>query len=106
MAQFIAKVMLQDVTKEEIYTELDKAMGDEEGYPYITDKDERIFALPPDEYEFETDLNPTQLLTIIKNICANIEKKHKLKKTPIVLVEAKSVHYTNLEELSDEDFAD
>lgn len=106
MPVFIAKVMLQDVTKEEIYSELDKAMADEEGYPYITDADERIFALPPDEYEFDTDLNANQLLQIIKNICANIEKKHKLKKTPIVIVEAKSIQYANLEELHDEDFSD
>ncbi|MCM2353156.1 MAG: hypothetical protein NDI63_06015 [Pseudobdellovibrio sp.] len=106
MPVFIAKVMLQDVTKEDIYSELDKAMADEEGYPYITDADERIFALPPDEYEFDTDLNANQLLQIIKNICANIEKKHKLKKTPIVVVEAKNIQYANLEELHDEDFAD
>lgn len=106
MPVFIAKVMLQDVTKEEIYNELDKAMADEEGYPYISDDDERIFALPPDEYEFDTDLNGNQLLQIIKNICANIEKKHKLKKTPIVVVEAKTIQYANLEELHDEDFSD
>lgn len=106
MAQFIAKVMLQDVTKEEIYEELDKAMSDEEGFPYITDSEDRIFALPPDEYEFDTDVTATQLLTIIKTICSNIEKKHKLKKTPIVLVEAKNIQYANLEELSDEDFSD
>ena len=106
MPVFIAKVMLQDVTKEEIYNELDKAMADEEGYPYITDDEDRIFALPPDEYEFDTDLNANQLLQIIKNICANIEKKHKLKKTPIVVVEVKTVQYANLEELHDEDFSD
>ena len=106
MPVFIAKVMLQDVTKEEIYTELDKALADEEGYPYITDSDDRIFALPPDEYEFDTDLNASQLLQIIKNVCTNIEKKHKLKKTPIVVVEVKSLLYANLEELHDEDFAD
>lgn len=104
MAVFIAKVMLQEVTNEDIYEELDHAMADEEGYSYITDSEERIFALPPDEYEFETDLSAKELLNIIKLICATIEKKHNLKKTPIMVVEAKSIQYANLEELQEEDF--
>ena len=105
MPVFIAKVMLQDVTNEDIYVELDNAMADEEGYPYITNEKDQIFALPPDEYEFETDLSGKELLNIIKLICATIEKKHNLKKTPIVLVEAAQVLYMNLEELTEEDFA-
>lgn len=104
MPVFIAKVMLQDVTKEEVYTELDKAMADEEGYPYITDESEKIFALPPDEYEFDTEMSAKELLNVIKLSCSTIEKKHKLKKTPIVVVEAAEIVYANLEELSDEDF--
>lgn len=98
--------MLQEVSKEEIYTELDKAMADEEGYPYLQDETDKIFALPPDEYEFDVDLSGAQLLQILKNICMTIEKKHKLAKTPIVLVEAKDVLYANLEELSEDDFID
>lgn len=36
MPVFIAKVMLQDVTNEEIYNELDKAMANEDGYaPFL-----------------------------------------------------------------------
>lgn len=104
MPVFIAKVMLQDVTNEDIYAELDKAMADEEGYPYITDENEKVFALPPDEYEFETELSGKELLNIIKTICGTIEKKHKLKKSPIVLVETEDIFHANLEELSDEDF--
>lgn len=106
MPVFIAKVMLQDVKNEKIYDELDRAMADEEGYPYITDKSERNFALPPDEYEFDGDFTAKELLNIIKLICATIEKKHSLKKTPIVVVEAKDLVYANLEELHEEDFAD
>ena len=105
MPVFIAKVMLQDVTNEKVYDELDKAMADEEGYPYITDKSERNFALPPDEYEFDGDFTCTELLNIVKLICATIEKKNGLKKTPIIVVEAKDLAYANLEELHDEDFA-
>lgn len=104
MPVFIAKVMLQDVTNEDIYAELDQAMADEEGYPYITDENEKIYALPPDEYEFETELSGKELLNIIKTICGTIEKKHKLKKTPIVLVETEDILHANLEELSDDDF--
>jgi len=104
MPVFIAKVMLQDVTKEDVYTELDKALADEEGYPYITDESEKIFALPPDEYEFDTELSAKELLNVIILACSTIEKKHKLKKTPIVVVEAETIVYANLEELSEDDF--
>lgn len=104
MPRYIATVMLQDVTNDEIYNELDLAMAAEDGYSYITDSDEKIFALPPDEYEFELELSGSQLLNIVKNICAGIEKKHNLKKTPIVIVEVSDLHYTNLEELTDDHF--
>lgn len=104
MPVFIAKVMLQEVTSEEVYAELDNAMADEEGYPYLTDENDKIFALPPDEYEFDTDLTAKELLNIIKLLCATIEKKHKLKRTPIVIVEAADIVYANLEELSEDDF--
>ena len=104
MPVFIAKVMLQDVTNEDIYIELDKAMAEEEGYPYLTDENDKIFALPPDEYEFETELTAKELLNVIKLAASTIEKKHKLKKSPIVVVEANDVVYANLEELSEDDF--
>lgn len=104
MAIFIAKVMLQEVKNEDIYRELDKAMLAEDGYPYITDVNEKMFALLPDEYEFEQDITATELLNIVKLICAQIEKKHNLKKTPIVIVEVKDLQFANLEELTDDDF--
>ena len=104
MPVFIAKVMLQDVTNEDIYIELDKAMAEEEGYPYLTDENDKIFALPPDEYEFETELTAKELLNVIKLAASTIEKKHKLKKSPIVVVEANDIVYANLEELAEDDF--
>ena len=104
MPIFIAKVMLQEVTNEDIYSELDQAMVAEDGYPYITDENETIFALPPDEYEFELDISAKELLNICKLICAKIEKKHNLVKTPIIITEVKDLQYANLQELTDEDF--
>ncbi len=96
--------MLQDVTQEEIFNELDEAMVAEEGYPYITDVEDKMYALPPDEYEFELDISGKELLNIIKLICSQFEKKYNLKKTPIIIVEVKNLHISNLEELTDEDF--
>lgn len=104
MPIFIAKVMLQEVKNEEIYRELDKAMLAEDGYPYITDANEKMFALLPDEYEFELDITAAELLNIVKLMCAQIEKKHSLKKTPIVIVEVNDLQFSNLQELTDDDF--
>ena len=104
MPRFIAKVILQDVNNEEIYNELNQEMADEDGYPYITGANEKIFLLPPDEYEFDLDVSATELLNIVKLVCSKIEKKHNLKKSPIVIVEVKDIQFTNLEELTDDDF--
>ena len=104
MARFIATVMLQEVTDEEIYTELDQAIVNEDGYPYITSSDDKIHALLPDMYEFEAEISAKQLLGILTLICTAIEKKHKLKKTPIVVSEVNELEFSNLEELHDDDF--
>lgn len=104
MPRYIAKVMLQEVNNEEIYHELDKAMVAEDGYPYITDTDEKIFALLPDEYEFDLDITASELLNVVKLICARIEQKHNLKKTPVVILEVNDLQFSNLEELTDDDF--
>lgn len=104
MPRFIATVMLQDVTNEEIYSELDQAMINEDGYPYVTGEDDKLYALPPDMFEFETEQSAKQMLGILTLICSQIEKKHKLKKTPIVVSEVTDLEYANLEELHDEDF--
>lgn len=105
MPHFIAQVMLQDVKNEEAYKELDKAILNEDGYSYITGPDEKIFALLPDTYEFDLDDSTAEeLLKVIKLICAQIEKKYNLKKTPVVVFEIADVQFSNLEELSDSDF--
>lgn len=105
MPQYIVKAMLQDVTKEQAYTDLDQAMAKEDGYPYITDENDKIWALPPDEYEFDVEVSAKELMNIVKLSCAAIEKTYKLKKTPIVVVEVADLAYGNLEELTDEDFS-
>lgn len=105
MPSFIAQVMLQDVTSEAIYAELDRAILNEDGYSYITGPDDKIFALLPDTYEFDIDgTTAEELLKILKLICAQIEKKHGLKKTPILVYEITDAQFANLEELSDSDF--
>jgi hypothetical protein len=105
MPSFIVQAMLQDVKNEEIYTELDKAMLNEDGYSYITGAGDKMYALLPDTYEFDLeDVTATQLLNIVKLICAQIEKKHNLKKTPILVFEINDAQFSNLEELSDGDF--
>lgn len=105
MPSFIAQVMLQDVQSEEIYAELDKAMLNEDGYGYVTGPGERMYALLPDTYEFDLDdMTASELLKIIQLICAQIEKKHGLKKTPILVYEITDAQFSNLEELSDNDF--
>lgn len=104
MKRFIVTAMLQDVSNEEIYDELDQAMIKEDGYPYITAENEKMYALLPDMFEFETEESAKQLLGIIKLVCAQIEKKHGLKPTPIIISEVSEVEFSNLEELSDEDF--
>jgi hypothetical protein len=105
MPSFIAQVMLQDVQKEEIYKELDKAMLNEDGYSYITGREEKMYALLPDTYEFDLeDTTAAELLKVVKLICAQIEKKHNLKPTPIVVYEITDAQFSNLEELSDSDF--
>lgn len=104
MANFLVKVMLQEVTDEKVYEELDQAMLNEDGYPYITDVNEKMFALLPDIYEFELDTTATELLNIVKLMCATIEKKHNLKKTPIMVTEISDLQFTNLQELTDDDF--
>lgn len=104
MPRFIAQVMLQNVKNEEAYDELDQAILNEDGYPYITGENDKIFALLPNVYEFEQDIEAEKLLNILKLICATIEKKHNLKKTPILLTEANDLLFENLEELKDEDF--
>ena len=104
MARFITTVMLQDVTNEDIYTELDQAMMEEDGYPYLTGDDDKIYALPPDMYEFDLDVDAKRMSGIIKLICGKIEKKHNLKKTPVVVSEVSDLDFSNLEELKDEDF--
>ena len=104
MARFIATVMLQEVENEEIYTELDQAMMNEDGYPYLTGDDDKIYALPPDMYEFDLDVDAQKMSGIIKLICAKIEQKHNLKKTPVVVSEVNELEFSNLEELTDDDF--
>jgi hypothetical protein len=105
MPNFIAQVMLQDVNNDEVYKELDKALLNEDGYSYITGPQEKMFALLPDTYEFDLeDTTAEELLKVIKLICAGIEKKHNLKKTPIVVYQITDAQFTNLEELSDSDF--
>lgn len=105
MPHFIAQVMLQDVKNEEAYKELDKAILNEDGYSYITGPDEKIFALLPDTYEFDLDDSTAEeLLKVIKLICAQIENKYNLKKTPVVVFEIADAQFSNLEELSDCDF--
>ncbi|MBC7421173.1 MAG: hypothetical protein H7328_10630 [Bdellovibrio sp.] len=104
MPIYIVKALLQEVTDEDIYQELDTAMADEEGYPYITDENEKIYALPLDTFEFDVEIDAKALLNVVKLICATIEKKHKLKKTPIMVIETAEMQVENLEELSDEDF--
>ena len=104
MPSLIATVMLQEVTNEEIYNELDLAMADEGGYPYITDADDKIFALLPDQYEFEVDASAAEVLNAIKLICATLEKNHNLPKTPVLVYEVSDLKYTNLQELSDDNF--
>jgi hypothetical protein len=105
MPNFIAQVMLQDVNNDEVYKELDKALLNEDGYSYITGPQEKMFALLPDTYEFDLeDTTAEELLKVIKLICAGIEKKHNLKKTPIVVYRITDAQFTNLEELSDSDF--
>lgn len=106
MARFIATVMLQDVNDDKIYNELDQEIVNEDGYPYITGEDDKIYALPPDMYEFEANISSKQLLGILTLICTTIEKKYNLKKTPIVVSEVDEIEYSNLEELRDEDFQD
>lgn len=105
MPHFIAQVMLQDVKDEEVYKELDKAILNEDGYSYITGAEEKIFALLPDTYEFDLeDTTAAELLKALKLVCAQIEKKHNLKNTPIVVYEIADAQFSNLEELSDSDF--
>lgn len=104
MPMFIVKVLLQDVKSESVFEELDAAMASEEGYPYVTDESDKIFALPLDTFEFDVDTTTEELLNVVKLICATIEKKHQLKKSPIMVIEAENMQFANLEELSDEDF--
>jgi hypothetical protein len=105
MPSFIAQVMLQDVKNEEAYKDLDKAMLNEDGYSYITGEEDKMYALVPDTYEFDLeDTTAEELLKIVKLVCAQIEKKHHLKKTPILVYEVKNVQFAHLEELSDGDF--
>lgn len=105
MPSFIAQVMLQDVKNEEIYHELDKMLLNEDGYSYVTGPDDKMFALLPDTYEFDLeDMTAEKLLNVIKLVCAQLEKKHGLKKTPILVYEITDAQFTNLEELSDGDF--
>ncbi len=106
MPMFIVKVLLQDVKDDVIFQELDEAMANEEGYPYVTDQNEKIFALPLDTFEFDVETTAEALLNVVKLICATIEKKHKLNKSPIMVIESENMQFANLEELSDEDFED
>ena len=104
MSRFLATIILQDVENEDIYAELDKAIINEDGYPYITDEDDKMYALPPDMYEFEVESTTQQMHGIISLICTAIEKKHNLKKTLIVVAEFSELDFSNLIELQDEDF--
>jgi len=105
MPNFIAQVALQDVKNEDAYAELDKAMLNEDGYSYITGPGDKMFALLPDTYEFDIDdMTADELLKIIKLICAQIEKKHGLKRTPVLVYQIADAQFANLEELSDNDF--
>lgn len=109
MTRFLATITLQEgtnaeVIKDEIYDELDQAIINEDGYPYITAENEKVYALPLDMYEFETELTTKQLLNAITLVCSGIEKKHQLKKTLIVVSEVGEIEFAGLEELQDEDF--
>ncbi len=95
--------MLQEVEKEEIYNEFDQAMANEGGYAYTTGPNNKIYALPPDEFEFDVEETAQSLLKIVKLISDQIEKKYKLPKTPIVIVEPKTVVFANLEEYTEDD---
>ena len=99
--------MLQDVENEQVYTEFDKAMAAEGGYAYMTGPDNKIYALPPDEFEFDVEETPEKLIKIVKLICSQMESKYHLPKTPIVLIEPKVIKFANLEEyIEDEDDMD
>lgn len=102
MAVFLVKAMLQDVDSEEIYNEFDEAMADENGFAYTTGPDGRIYALPADEFEFDIDGSADNLLKTVVEICARIEKKHNLSKTPIVVVEPSVMKFANLLDCTDE----
>ncbi|AGH95381.1 hypothetical protein [Pseudobdellovibrio exovorus] len=109
MTRFLATITLQEGTNEaaihdEAYDELDRAIINEDGYPYITAANEKIYALPLDMYEFETDLTAKQLVNVITLACAGIEKKHQLKKTLIVVSEVGEIEFAHLEELQEDDF--
>lgn len=103
MAIYIVKAMLQDVESEAIYEEFDKDMAAEGGYAYMTGPDNKIYALPPDEFEFDVEETPEKLLNIVKLICSKMEKKHNLSKTPILLIEPKVIKFANLEEHEDDE---
>ncbi len=104
MPHYIVKVMLQEVENEEIYHEFNLAMADEDGYPYITGSDKKIYVLPPDEFEFDVEVAVDTLLNIVKLVCSRIEKKHNLKPSPIVVVESKNIRFANLEQLNEDEF--
>ena len=106
MPQFIVKVLLQDVDNDDVYEELDSAMAEEEGYPYLAGENESVFALPPDCYEFEVEMTADALLNLVKLITATIEKKYKLKKSPLLVIETQNLRFANLQQLSEEDFKD
>ncbi len=103
MPLFIVKAMLQEVESEEIYNDFDQAMAAEGGYAYTTGANNKIYALPPDEFEFDVEETADSLLKIVKLICDQTEKKHKLLKTPIVVVEPKVIRFANLEEYTEDD---
>ena len=103
MPLFIVKAMLQEVESEEIYNDFDQAMAAEGGYAYTTGADNKIYALPPDEFEFDVEETADSLLKIVKLICDQTEKKHKLPRTPIVIVEPKVIRFANLEEYTEDD---
>ena len=95
--------MLQEVESEDIYNEFDQAMAAEGGYAYTTGANNKIFALPPDEFEFDVEETADSLLKAVKLICDQTEKKYKLPKTPIVVVEPKVIRFANLEEYTEDD---
>ena len=103
MPLFIVKAMLQEVENEDIYNEFDQSMADEGGYAYTTGKNNKIYALPPDEFEFDVEETADSLLNIVKLLCDKVEKKHKLPKTPIVVVEPTTIRFANLEEYTEDD---